>query len=87
MHGGDVAHIDVAGGANGWGNGGNAAGKEAPDGLQGFIEIGGRGRRLDWGAGDDGGVDGVDCEGGLMAISSAVPIWNAVSRYRPCARL
>lgn len=72
MHGGDVAHVDIAGGANAWGNGGNAAGKETPDGLQSFVKVGGRGGRLDWRAGDDGGVDGGDCEGGLAAISSAV---------------
>ncbi len=85
MHGGDVAHVDVAGGADGGGNGGEGAGEQAPDGLESFVEVGGEGGRLDWGASDDGGVDGGYCERGLLAVSWYE--YGEVRGYRPCARL
>lgn len=37
MHGGNVPHVNVAGGADGRGYGGEGAGEEAPDGLEGFV--------------------------------------------------
>lgn len=57
MHGGDIADIDVAGGADGRGHGGEGPGENAPDRFEGFVEAGGGSRGLNGGAGNDSGVE------------------------------
>ena len=65
VHGGDVAHVDVGGGADARRDGWRGAGEDGPDGGEGGVEVGGGGGRLDGGADDDARVDGGDGEGGL----------------------
>ena len=65
VHGGDVAHVDVGGGADARRDGWRAAGEDGPDGGEGGVEVGGGGGRLDGGADDDARVDGGDGKGGL----------------------
>ena len=57
MHGGDIADIDVAGGADGGGHGGEGPGENAPDRFEGFVVAGGGSRGLNGGAGNDSGVE------------------------------
>lgn len=79
VHGGYVAYVDVGCLADlgrellGRGSGG----EDFPERLEGHVEVGGIGGRLDWGADYDAWVDGGDGEGCLWRL-----VVRFISRFR-----